>query len=160
MSHNPKKKQNLLEGFNKFVIRNENGCWGWSGCVPKIPGYGQFRSSMKLFSAHRASWMINFGEIPKGINVLHKCDNKICSNPDHLFLGTQKDNIFDYLKKYKKNMISVSGENNIHSKLKKEQVLFIRNNSNLMKRKELSNMFNVSLTCINDILLNNTWRLI
>ena len=159
MSHNPKKKQTLLEGFNKFVIRNEKGCWGWTGCAPKKPGYAQFRSCMKIFRAHRASWIIHFGEIPKGMLVLHKCDNKICSNPDHLFLGTDRDNILDYLKKYKKNTISISGENNMHSKLKKEHVLYIRNNSQV-KRKELSKMFDVSLTCINDILLNKTWRLI
>lgn len=94
---NKKIKNTLKEGFEKFVIRNSNGCWDWKGCTPKNPGYGQFRSKMKLIRAHRASWILHFGEIPKGLQVLHKCDNKRCSNPEHLYLGTSSDNNKDIL---------------------------------------------------------------
>lgn len=97
MSYAP--KQTLKEGYEKFVIRNPIGCWDWSGCCPKNPGYGQFRYGMKIERAHRASWKIHFGDIPKGMFVCHKCDNKRCSKPEHLFLGTCKQNNHDAIDK-------------------------------------------------------------
>ena len=67
-------------------------CWVWTGSkVGK--GYGQ----------HRRSWKIHFGEIPDGLYVLHKCDNPLCVNPSHLFLGTPKDNVQDMLEKGRGN---------------------------------------------------------
>ena len=90
-------KNTLLTGFEKFVIKNQDACWGWSGCAPKNPGYGQFRHNMKSERAHRASWILHYGKIPDGKYVLHTCDNRICSNPKHLYLGTSIDNNRDLL---------------------------------------------------------------
>ena len=94
MSH-PKKKQTLQEGYEKFVIRSEQGCWDWSGCLSE--GYGQFRTCMKKDRAHRASWILTHGEIPDDKQVLHTCNNRKCSNPEHLYLGTSLDNNRDIL---------------------------------------------------------------
>lgn len=84
--------------YNKFVVKNENGCWGWNGAKINT-GYGLIRYGSRPYIyeilAHRASWILNFGEIPKGMFVLHKCDNPECSAPTCLFLGTQKDNSKD-----------------------------------------------------------------
>ncbi len=113
MIFNPKAKQTLEQGYEKFVIRNEQGCWGWSGCKPANPGYGQFRHGMNLERAHRASWKIHFGEIPKGMYVLHTCDNRTCSNPEHLFLGTQTDNMRDMIQKGNHPYVGKSGHENI-----------------------------------------------
>jgi hypothetical protein len=71
-------------------------CWTWTASVFTQTGYGQFAlTPRKPVNAHRMSWELSFGDIPSGMYVLHKCDNRSCVRPDHLFLGTQKDNMVD-----------------------------------------------------------------
>ena len=87
------KIDRLQKSFEEKVIRKE-GCWDWKGA--KGPnGYLNIRYNQKKIMAHRASWILYKGEIPEGIHVLHKCDNRRCTNPEHLFLGTEKDNAID-----------------------------------------------------------------
>lgn len=90
-----------IEGrfWRKVNKSGENGCWIWT--ANKSRGYGlistkKYQSPKK---AHRLSWEMHHGEIPEGLEVLHKCDNPSCVNPDHLFLGTQLDNIKDAVSK-------------------------------------------------------------
>lgn len=155
MSYAP--KQTLEQGYEKFVIRNPEGCWGWKGCKAN-PGYGQFRHSMKIERAHRASWMIHFGNIPDGMSVLHKCDNRICSNPEHLFLGTLIDNNKDMLSKGYHPTIGKSGEKNPKAKLTYEKVQAIRQSP--LKNIEISKLFNVHPMTISNIKRNLTWRIV
>jgi hypothetical protein len=77
--------------------RKTDGCWSWAGRLRQ--GYGQIAVNGKTVSASRASWVIHFGDIPAGMLVCHKCDNPECANPEHLFLGTQKANAEDMVKK-------------------------------------------------------------
>jgi hypothetical protein len=70
----------------------------WKGTVPKN-GYGTAWRNQKPISAHRLSWLAHNGPIPEGLMVLHKCDNKPCVNPFHLFLGTNCDNMQDAVRK-------------------------------------------------------------
>lgn len=82
------------ERFLKKIVRHEVGCWGWIG-APESYGYGQVADGKKTIKAHRLSWMYFIGPIPAGLSVLHRCNNRICVNPEHLYLGTHIDNMKD-----------------------------------------------------------------
>ena len=82
-------------------VNKTETCWVWIGARASY-GYGSLRSGGhkgRLEKAHRISWEIHFGPIPDGLLVLHHCDNPPCVRPDHLFLGTQSDNMYDAVRK-------------------------------------------------------------
>lgn len=83
----------------RFFAKTEKGpdCWVWKGSAHVTRGHlrGQISVNGRLTMASRASWILHWGEIPAGMFVLHRCDRPICVNPDHLFLGTQSDNMRD-----------------------------------------------------------------
>jgi hypothetical protein len=101
-SKNGKYVSSKEEIFKRHAdISDENNCWEWKA-FKNAKGYGQTKiggRSGKLILSHRLSWVINFGEIPEGLHVCHKCDNPSCVNPNHLFLGTNLDNIKDRVSK-------------------------------------------------------------
>lgn len=124
------KLEKIKLSYEKHVIRNENGCWDWKG--PKTPfGYGVMSCSKEygIDRAHRASWIIHHGPIPEGMHVCHSCDFPPCSRPDHLWLGTHKQNNDDKIAKgrqaYNKPPIK-KGSDNASAKLTEEQVREIK----------------------------------
>ena len=93
------KQPPLEERFWANVDKEGNGaCWMWRGTKTSY-GYGKMRDHYKHVGTHRVSYMLNVGPIPSKMHVLHKCDMPACVNPDHLFLGTQADNMKDMFKK-------------------------------------------------------------
>jgi len=104
----PAKRDPIERFHEKYVINPDNGCWEWTATLDQS-GYGLLGYEGSMKGAHRFSYKIYKGEIPKGLYVLHKCDNPPCVNPEHLFLGTQKDNMDDMYNKGRAKRMSCPG---------------------------------------------------
>ena len=131
---------------------NDNGCLEWSKFLKN--GYGVTILNGKLEQAHRAAWMVFKGDIPTGMQVNHKCHNKACINVDHLYVGTQKQNMSDMKNANRENR--AKGCNNGNSKLNATKVLEIRNHQG--SRKELADRFGVSLSTISAVKTFKVWK--
>jgi len=109
-------------------VEKSNGCWIWRASLYSN-GYGDTKLSpfgRRSGLAHRVSWEFTYGEIPEGLNVCHSCDNPSCVRPDHLFVATQKENVRDMMVKGRMVIADHRGEKNTKSKLKTEDVIYLR----------------------------------
>lgn len=85
--------------FDKVTYEPNSGCWLWTACAETGAGYGMFAGFPGDKRTHRISYRLHHGEIPPGLLVCHRCDVRTCVNPEHLFLGTHKDNMQDCSRK-------------------------------------------------------------
>lgn len=107
------------------AIRTESGCWMWRGAAPGK--YGSINRDGKTIQAHRAIYELMFGPIPDGLHVCHRCDRPGCVNPDHLFLGTNLDNVRDSHQKGRHRAVKQHwGEGNPNCKLSEADVDEVR----------------------------------
>lgn len=145
----------ISQGFSPTILKRfwrnvTSDCWNWIG-KRNNKGYGVIGhggSSTKQLLAHRVSWMIHFGAIPDGMCVLHKCDNPPCVRPDHLFLGTKKDNLQDMSKK---------GRNRGAGRLTEDQILEIFSAIESTPHSELASRFGVGKKHIQRIATGLRW---
>ncbi len=137
-------------------------CWIWKAYTNEA-GYGVFAIGGKPFRAHRFAWECFKGKIPGDLCVLHKCDVRNCVNPNHLFLGTYKDNYDDMVAKGRNK--SLKGRRRNYSKLTQVQVDEIRNlyqkGTKGVKSKvstySLATLFGISQSQIDRIVKQESW---
>jgi hypothetical protein len=138
-------------------VEKGDGCWLWKGGTSR--GYGEFHLNRKTAKAYRVSWQLANGrDIPEEMDVLHRCNNRLCVRPDHLYLGTQKENMKDlFATGYK----AVNGERNGAHKLTAQQVKEIRVASlspHWGLFSELGREYGVSFNTIKDTVNRKWWR--
>lgn len=132
----------------------ECGCVIWLGATRnKTREYGCIKYKGKVIQTHQAVWIVVNGDIPEDLHVLHKCDVRSCINPNHLFLGTNGDNVKD--KTDKGRSYHPVGGLNPKAKLTPENVTFIRLSS--LTDKSLAARFGVARQHINLIRHNKVW---
>ena len=153
----PKLTRKIKERFwMKVTVTSPIECWLWTGCLDSY-GYGLFGINKKLYKSNRVSYQLHFGALSTKMYVLHKCDTPACVNPNHLFLGTQKDNVKDMMIKNRGNR--AKGEAVNTCKLNKYQVLKIKKlfKSGISGYK-LARLYKVSHPAIYAILRNRSWK--
>jgi hypothetical protein len=109
----------MLQRFwEKVDIKGPDECWNWRGSTTSTcgEGYGKFRTGEKMELSHRLSWSIHSEKsIQANMDILHKCDNSLCINPKHLYLGNHFDNMSDKFRRGRANIMSVRGSYKFYS---------------------------------------------
>lgn len=139
------------EDRHKTWIRPHGDCWLYRGTVAHT-GYGELVFKREKLFAHRVAYQASFGDIPDGMCVCHKCDEKLCVNPMHYFLGTDKENHDDCVSKRR----HAFGSRMTKAKLTDDAVIEIRNSG--LSGKELAAKFNVSPTTISEVIHRKVWK--
>ena len=152
---NSGRKATTLKEKIRYTVDTKTGCWVWGGS-DRSKGYGRVRHEGRYIAAHRGSYIVYRGEIPEGMLVCHSCDNRICINPKHLFLGTYKDNMQDMVRKGRGR--DQTGERSSTSKLTEIKVKVIRSAHPLINGNALANIFNVDPSTICDIRKRRSWK--
>lgn len=146
-----------IKRFWSHVEKQDGGCWLWMGSV-RHNGYGEVCIPGGKMAAHRFSYELEFGPIPDGLYVCHRCDTPACVNPDHLFLGTPQENSDDREAKRRNRY----GEARSDAKLTAEQVRFIREH-HIPRHREfsaraLARRFGVHSSTVDEVLHGRSWR--
>lgn len=154
--HAAKKIRNTEDDFESYVSKKDGGCWEWQG--PIIwNGYGKFHFSRSRMLAHRYAYLRFKGEIPEGNVVCHSCDNRKCVNPDHLWTGTQADNLRDMWEKGRGDAgVKVHSEAHPLSKITREVALAIRADQRVAR--EVAADYGVSKSLVLGIKKGTHWK--
>ena len=143
--------------YDKVMPEPNTGCWLWIGAVKEL-NYGVIglgRRDEGTAKAHRVSWELHKGPIPQGMCILHRCDQPMCVNPNHLFCGTLSDNMQDCVRKGRNYLPDNRGEKASWSKLSEEAVKDIRQRA--FSGIEYARKYNVSKSAIYEIWRGKNW---
>lgn len=144
----------LLDRFEgKFIPVPESGCWLWTGAVDDC-GYGRIAVNKINRTAHRISWLLHKGDIPKNMCVCHVCDVPSCVNPNHLFLGTHASNMKDRDEKGRGYV--PHGTQHGKCKLNETEVINIFNDPR--HRTEIANDYDITKENVTAIKSGRTWK--
>ncbi len=140
--------------WSKVDIMSGDECWNWKGKISS-PGYGSIWFNGGDSSAHRWAWTLTNGPIPDGMFVCHRCDNRKCCNPGHLFIGTHQENLADMRSKGR----GCKGTMNPGSKLTEQLVTTIRSLlGSGVSQKVIASEFGVNQSVISRISCGHVWR--
>lgn len=157
MNNKGSKKNNPVYNFNlksPYPLNTDNNlCWFWMGALDK-DGYGIFTLKGKKTPAHVAAYTLSLGDLKESNYVLHKCNKTSCVNPNHLYQGTQKDNVQDQIKAG----TFVQGSKNGQALLTEDDVKHIREVSSYYNYEYLANAYKVSYHTIWDIIKKRSWK--
>lgn len=155
---NDVEKEVVQERFNKYVLKQGNDvCWLWKGAI-KVKGYGGFGVGGRVWLTHRLAYFLEFNFLPKNLCVCHSCDNPSCVNPKHLWLGTNKQNVEDRVRKGRGKCGNLKGEDHGGHKLTEKDVLKIRKVGKRYTQEILAKKFGVSRRLIGMIIKKKIWR--
>jgi hypothetical protein len=150
-----------ISGFVKIlngIRRGKNECWEWDHSRT-VAGYGRIRIDGKYAFAHRYSWLYHKGEIPKDMMVCHSCDNPPCINPNHLFIGSNTDNMRDCVKKGRYvGPPRMRGVKHPKSKLNDSSVAKIREMYGNKTIVEIAKIFNIAPSLAHRVARREVWR--
>jgi len=138
-------------------VEKSSGCWNWQS-AKNDSGYGIFWYLGRQRGAHRISYEMTYGDIGNGICVLHKCDNRLCVRPDHLFLGTNADNVAD--RDAKGRQVTPCKDSHWNAKLTSAAVATIRSEyaQGGVSYRQLAKRFNVDKSAIGHIVRGRLWK--
>lgn len=140
--------------FWKYVKKSDR-CWNWTGATTS--GYGMIWLKEYYFRAPRVSYEIHYGEILERLMVCHACDNPACVRPDHLFLGTPRDNVLDSCVKGRRN--TMSGERHRWSTFSTEEIVLLRElRGHGLPFPLLSAFFDAPTSTIRKIIYGYSWK--
>lgn len=164
----PKDRNEIF--WSRVNRLDDNACWEWIGYM-NTNGYGEFTVNRVKLSPHRLSYEIAYGDIPKGMFVCHHCDNPKCCNPEHLFIGTSKDNMIDaarkgrtsrgdnhYMRMFPEKVMR--HEKNGSHKLTEEQVSEIREmyDSGDVRLRPIAKKYDISHVQVSNIVNRRQWK--
>lgn len=144
----------ILDRFWSKVNKTKD-CWNWLAGTQR--GYGAFWTGRILMRAHRFSWCIHNGDVT-AMHVLHHCDNPLCVRPDHLFTGSNMDNIKDRMNKGRSGVSGLRGETHGCSKLTDTHVRVLRAYYPAIEQMELAEIFGLTQGHVSAIIRRAAWR--
>jgi hypothetical protein len=146
----------ISDVFEHYTVA-DNGCWNWT--LGKSKGYGAINYMGRVWAAHRVAYELAKGPIPAGLSVCHSCDNPACINPNHLFVGTHRDNMLDKERKGRANHVGARGVRNANSILTEKDVIAMRQAYvRGVRAADIAARFGMARSAVNDVVNGRSWQ--